>query len=733
MISSILAAKQFVNDLDRLNASVRKQFDRAFQGFCCDPWSKQLKTEKLHARVGRHDVFSCRVNDGDRFIWTQEFSVESPILRLIGAHDVTYRRAEKMRPLRVDKAGSFIPERAVVPAKYGNGKPAETVMVLGEWELALQLETKRKATAPAIALKDVGTPVRRKAETLALESDENVRFSLAAIDREEPSSASVAESQPIGIKEIEIVSVPAPEEEPEVYRFSLDDFQALLRGDIASWMLFLAPEHRSFVTREFSGPARVIGPAGSGKTALLLHRALYEAERGPNARVLVICYNIALAHVLSSLLDRLCGSKKPKLRSHIEVRHLDAIASELCGRTHVSCEGTTKTNLLTKACNLAKPERLRLRFDTNLVKFVDRQITTWLKGAPGVTAETYQNIKFPPSHSALSSQERDEVLHIAEHYERLKGRSLDWEDLRSQALSKALDYWGYSFSNVTAVLVDEYQDFTGTGFKLIMALAKARDANVFFAGDERQRIYCPVSSFLQLGIDVRGRALRLDTNYRNTEQIARIARHLAHATEEEDGTPQSASTKFPALQGPRPLLAGLFSVEAEAEWVAMQAQKLVGEGYLPGEIGVLAPTWELQNVCAKSLREKGIPHFILKGETASRFFDEDAVKVSTYHQAKGLEYKVVFCAGLGNVSFQKEYRYSGTDGRATLNALLYMAVTRARDRLFLSFSGTPLRWLCNLGPLVDLDASADELILRGLYRLDPNEDGGSATDQQDLF
>lgn len=148
----------------------------------------------------------------------------------------------------------------------------------------------------------------------------------------------------------------------------------------------------------------------------------------------------------------------------------------------------------------------------------------------------------------------------------------------------------------------------------------------------------------------------------------------------------------------------------------------------------MTPNWATQNFCAALLHQNDLAHFILKGESAGRFFDEGAIKLSTYHQAKGLEYKVVFCSGLGSALFRKEFRYSGEEGKALLGSLLYMAVTRARDRLFLSFSGTPLRWLCTLDhSLVEIQEHAAELIVRGQDLLETTALSGGKQAQATLL
>jgi hypothetical protein len=412
MPSTVFVTKQFIDDLESLNRSLRKRFARTASIFCEDPHNAQLDTEKLHARVGQADAYSCRLNNGYRFIWTNEFSPR-PTLRLVGAHDATYRRAEKMLPLLQDKVKTL--------------------------EEALQKPSKVRKPLPR---------------------------------------AATAENQPKQTEQIQ----------EEVYEFSGNELQSLLEGNIASWMLFVAPPHRDFICRTFGGPARVTGPSGSGKTALLLHRALYEAQRTKDASVLIVCYNAALAQVLSVLLDRLFGDEWEEL-ARIRVSNLDRLAAEICGHP-VIISTPHKQQVLEEACTRVNPQRLKLHFEANLMHFLEKEISVWLKGNPDISYDSYRNLKFPSSHAPLSAEEREEIVHVAEEYERIKGTATDWEDLRNRALAEMSESRNHPFPQATAVLVDEYQDFSVSALKLIMELAKPAGHNVFFCGDERQRIYC---------------------------------------------------------------------------------------------------------------------------------------------------------------------------------------------------------------------------------------------------
>ncbi len=64
----------------------------------------------------------------------------------------------------------------------------------------------------------------------------------------------------------------------------------------------------------------------------------------------------------------------------------------------------------------------------------------------------------------------------------------------------------------------------------------------------------------------------------------------------------------------------------------------------------------------------------------------DAVQLMTVHSAKGLEFNVVFLSGLEEGLFPHENSILETDGLEEERRLMYVAVTRARERLYLSFA-----------------------------------------------
>ena len=93
---------------------------------------------------------------------------------------------------------------------------------------------------------------------------------------------------------------------------NIDELQAALEYPWEKWTVFLHPEQRQWVERDYNGPARVSGSAGTGKTIVALHRAAYLARTHPDARVLLCSYSETLAHALRAKLGRLL-TREPRL------------------------------------------------------------------------------------------------------------------------------------------------------------------------------------------------------------------------------------------------------------------------------------------------------------------------------------------------------------------------------------------------------------------------------------
>ncbi len=120
------------------------------------------------------------------------------------------------------------------------------------------------------------------------------------------------------------------------------------------WSVFLHPTQRAIVERDYSGPARVSGSAGTGKTIVALHRAVHLARKNPDARVLLTTFSETLANVLRDRL-RILISSEPRLAERIEVYPIDALAERLytlnIGTPSIASEKQTRTLIVEASAN----------------------------------------------------------------------------------------------------------------------------------------------------------------------------------------------------------------------------------------------------------------------------------------------------------------------------------------------------------------------------------------------
>ena len=89
---------------------------------------------------------------------------------------------------------------------------------------------------------------------------------------------------------------------------NVEELQRALEFPWEKWTVFLHPEQRQWVERDYTGPARVSGSAGTGKTIVALHRTAYLARTHPDARILLTTFSDTLANALQTKLKRLLNA-----------------------------------------------------------------------------------------------------------------------------------------------------------------------------------------------------------------------------------------------------------------------------------------------------------------------------------------------------------------------------------------------------------------------------------------
>jgi hypothetical protein len=115
-----------------------------------------------------------------------------------------------------------------------------------------------------------------------------------------------------------------PEDEQELGR--------MLNAPLERWRVFLHPSQRQLVERDWNGPVRVLGGAGTGKTVVAMHRARWlvsQPDWPKDARLLFTTFTSNLALDIADNLRKICT---PEQAQRIEVVNLDAWVSQFVKR-----------------------------------------------------------------------------------------------------------------------------------------------------------------------------------------------------------------------------------------------------------------------------------------------------------------------------------------------------------------------------------------------------------------
>ena len=461
------------------------------------------------------------------------------------------------------------------------------------------------------------------------------------------------------------------------------ELEAALNFPWEKWTVFLHPEQRQWVERDYTGPARVSGSAGTGKTIVALHRAVYLARSNPDARVLLTTFSDTLASALHTKLKRLVGSE-PRLAERIDVLSLNAVGQRLYKAqlgTIALASREAMRQILSDASRAVGGHKFSLHFlITEWEQIVDAwQLRSW---------DDYREVTRLGRKTRIPEAQRVVLWTI-------------FEQVHSTLASQNLISHAGMFTNLATILagnkhppfefavVDEAQDLSVAHLHFLAALGANRPNALFFAGDLGQRIFQQPFSWKSLGVDIRGRSRTLRINYRTSHQIRQQAdRLLGDQLVDVDGNCETRSDTVSVFNGPPPVIR-VFKTEndefkAVGTWLAEQSNA----GILPQEFGVFVRSAAQLERAQAAVTASGLPFKVLDEhvDTASGH-----VSIITMHLAKGLEFRAVVVMACDDevVPLQERIETVGDDGDLrevydTERHLLYVACTRARDLLLVT-------------------------------------------------
>src|SRR5690606_20496153 len=278
---------------------------------------------------------------------------------------------------------------------------------------------------------------------------------------------------------------------------NIEELQRALDYPWEKWAVFLHPDQLQYVERSYSGPARISGSAGTGKTVVALHRAVHLARNDPHARILLTTFSKALANALKVKLQHLAGNE-PAVLARITVQSITGVAydlySRLFGQPNIASPSLVHT-LLTKAAGQDDGQKISLPFLAGgWSEVVDAwQIENW----GGCRAGSRLGRK-----TRAGGKRRESLWPISEQ---LRGgfaerKAVTWSGVfgRLAAHYGATEKRPFDFA-----VGDEAQDISVAEARFLAALVSHKPDGLFFAGDLGQRIFQQPFSWKSLGIDLR--------------------------------------------------------------------------------------------------------------------------------------------------------------------------------------------------------------------------------------
>ena len=486
-----------------------------------------------------------------------------------------------------------------------------------------------------------------------------------------------------------VAAIADPFEHPDAQRrfrlmTNVEELERALGYPWEKWAVFLHPAQRRIVEKDYAGPFRVAGAAGTGKTIVAIHRAVFLARANPDGRVLLTTFSDTLADVLRTKLRQLIYNE-PRLAERLEVDAIDRVGERLfraqIGTPKIASREMVLDLLTTAAGESETQNKFSPRF---LLSEWENVVDAWQLGH----WEAYRDLKRLGRKTRLPVEQRSALWSI---FERVKAELRDQGLLTRAIVFRSLAATLKDRRNppYDFVIVDEAQDISVAQLRFLAVLGAHRPNSLFFAGDLGQRIFQTPFSWKALGVDVRGRSQTLKLNYRTSHQIRMQAdRLLGPEVADVDGNVEDRRGTVSAFNGEPPAIHLFETEQEEGAAVSTWLRERRDQGVGIREMAIFVRSGKELDRARHAVRDAGFSFQVLDERMET---NKDCVSISTMHLAKGLEFRAVAVMACDDEVIPLQERIETVADDADLEEvynterhLLYVACTRARDYLMIS-------------------------------------------------
>ncbi len=676
-------AESFTSSLGKLTAQEQKAVKMTAFDLQLNPASPGLSFHKLD-RAQDKNFWSVRVNSDIRLIVHK--TAASILLVYVNHHDDAYKWAERRKIERHPTTGAMqiveIRERIQEIEIYKpTPKTDEVEDVASPVDKPKLFDNLRKFELMAFGVPEEWVNDVRKAtedslfdiiEHLPQEAQEAL-LKLAVGEKPEPADAVTPE--------VDAFAHPDAQRRFRILA-NAEELERALEFPWEKWAVFLHPVQTAVVEKHFNGPARVSGSAGTGKTIVALHRAVHQAQDNPGRQVLLTTFSKALANNLRHKLGILTD-QNPRLGQQISVKAMKTVGydlyADLFGQPQLALPSQIRS-LVENAAGNTPDSRFTTEFlFSEWSDVVDAwQLHDWTD---------YRDVTRLGRKTRLSENQRQALWSVFETVRNgLKDRNLvTWSDV----FGRLTDHFAQATAPFDYIVVDEAQDLGVAEARFLAKLAAEKPDGLFFAGDLGQRIFQQPFSWNSLGISIRGRSQTLRINYRTSHQIRSQAdKLLPQSVSDVDGNVENRKGTVSMFNGPDPVCVEFDTEDTEIEKVGAWISDCRSAGFAPEEIGIFVRSQSELGRARSAVKSAGLDPADITEKAGT---GEGKVPVGTMHLAKGLEFRAVAVMACDDEVIPHQSRIETVTDEADLEEvynterhLLYVACTRARDRLHVS-------------------------------------------------
>lgn len=652
-----------------------------FNKFRNDPMHPGINFEKINEGIDKN-ICSVRIDDTYRGIVVREPESNVYILLWVDHHDEAYAWAKRKKcsinkltgSVQIFDVQEVIEEQKAIdePALFANISD-EVFEKIGLPEEQLPMIKTIKTLEGLHSLK----------AAIPEEAFEGLEWLGNGFSVEEVLDTLYPETEKVEVKENDFAAALQTDTSRKSFVIveGEEELQAIMQEPLEKWRIFLHPTQRKVVEKNFNGPARVLGGAGTGKTVVAMHRAkMLASNLESNEKILFTTYTKNLAEDIKDNLRKICTAEEMK---RIDIINLDAWVSNFLRR-----QGYEYQIVYDEEVDKAWRDAIAIAGgDLNFVENFYKD--EWVKVVQA--QEVYDKVSYCKASRIgrgvrLDRKVRMQIWDVFDEYQNIMNEKLQRDvETAMYECRKILENKKLT-GQYTSIIVDEAQDLSPSAYRLLRSLAGDEHRNdIFIVGDSHQRIYRNKAVLSKCAINVRGRSSYLRINYRTTEEIRKFAFGLLNGVSFDDLDDDYDNGKGcqSLTHGDKPEIKEFATPEEELDYLVSKIHELETAGVEQKNICIVARTHKLLDSYIAGLQRAGIKSFEIKAnKTDDRTFE--GVRIATMHRVKGLEFDYVFAVAVNKKVLPFGTRADFEDDisleefRTGEKCLLYVALTRAR-------------------------------------------------------